>query len=69
MNHFLDVNTTILGETVPTPATQELLTTNAFSGTGSLGAQASTCLAEHGYYPTFTLVDFYDVGDGSVFSA
>lgn len=24
-------------------------------------------MAEQGYMPTFTLVDYYDVGDGSVF--
>ncbi|BGP39161.1 hypothetical protein JCM10449v2_003099 [Rhodotorula kratochvilovae] len=67
MNHFLDVNTTILGQTFAVPAEAELEQTNAVSGTGSLGAQASECLAQHGYYPTFTLVDYYDVGDGSVF--
>ncbi|GAA6046402.1 hypothetical protein JCM3770_004901 [Rhodotorula araucariae] len=67
MNHFLDVNTTILGSTYAVPAEAELEQTNAVSGTGSLGAQASECLTQHGYYPTFTLVDYYDVGDGSVF--
>lgn len=67
INHFLDVNMTVLGMTIPVPATQELETTNAVSGTGSLGAQASECAAQHGYNPTFTLVDYYDVGDGSVF--
>ncbi|GJN89687.1 hypothetical protein Rhopal_002674-T1 [Rhodotorula paludigena] len=67
VNHFLNVNTTILGQTYPVPATNDLLETNAASGTGSLGAQADTCLSEHGYYPTFTLVDYYDVGNGSVF--
>lgn len=67
INHFLDVNMTLLGTTIPVPATQELETTNAATGTGSLGAQASECVAQHGYNPTFTLVDYYDVGDGSVF--
>ncbi|TNY21240.1 PLC-like phosphodiesterase [Rhodotorula diobovata] len=67
VNHYLDVNQTILGTTVPVPATSSLEETNAVNGTGSLGAQAETCLAQHGYYPTFTLVDYYDVGNGSVF--
>lgn len=67
MNHFLDVNETILGTTFPVPATQKLLTTNAATGTGSLGANAAECYAEWGYQPTFTLVDFYDMGNGSVF--
>jgi len=69
VNHYLDVNQTILGTTVPVPATSSLEETNAVNGTGSLGAQAETCLAQHGYYPTFTLVDYYDVGNGSVFGA
>lgn len=67
INHFLDVNETILGTTFPVPATAKLLTTNAATGTGSLGAQKDACVALAGYAPTFTLVDFYDVGNGSVF--
>ena len=67
INHFLDVNETILGSTFPVPATAKLLTTNAATGTGSLGAQKDECVALAGYQPTFTLVDFYDVGAGSVF--
>ncbi|GAA5970538.1 hypothetical protein JCM11641_007345 [Rhodosporidiobolus odoratus] len=67
MNHYLDHNTTLFGQTVPVPATDELEQTNAATGTTSLGTQAATCLAQVGYYPTFTLVDFYDVGNGSVF--
>lgn len=58
---------TILGMAIPVPAEQELLQTNAVSGYGSLGAQADTCIAQHGYAPTFTLVDYYDMGNGSVF--
>ncbi|GAA5963810.1 hypothetical protein JCM21900_000050 [Sporobolomyces salmonicolor] len=68
MNHFLDVNTTLLGEIIPVPATQELDQTNAADGTPtSLGTQADQCFANYQYWPTFTLVDFYDVGNGSVF--
>lgn len=69
VNHYLDYNTTLFGTTIPVPSTSELTQTNAVSGTGSLGAQAATCLTDHGYYPTFTLVDYYDVGNGSVFGA
>lgn len=69
MNHFLDRNVTLLGITVPVPATSELVATNDDTGTGSLGEQADTCFSSWGYYPTFTLVDFYDVGNGSVFGA
>lgn len=67
VNHYLDVNVTLLGQTIPIPATSELTQTNAATGTTSLGEQADTCYAAHQYYPTFTLVDFYDVGNGSVF--
>lgn len=67
INHFLDINETLLGTTFPVPATSALLTTNAVSGSGSLGAQATACYKLAGYQPTFTLVDFYDVGNGSVF--
>ncbi|GAA6016099.1 hypothetical protein JCM10207_004443 [Rhodosporidiobolus poonsookiae] len=67
MNHFLDVNTTLFGQTVAIPAEAQLEATNAVNGTGSLGAQAATCYDEHQQYPTFTLVDYYDVGNGSVF--
>ncbi|GAA5837498.1 hypothetical protein JCM3766R1_006824 [Sporobolomyces carnicolor] len=68
MNHFLDVNTTLFGQTVPVPDTARLVETHASSGSApSLQAQAVECNAEHGYYPTFTLVDYYDVGNGSVF--
>ncbi|GAA5907043.1 hypothetical protein JCM6882_005154 [Rhodosporidiobolus microsporus] len=67
MNHYLDQNMTLFGQTIPVPATSELEETNAATGETSLGDQAAECLAQHGYYPTFTLVDFYDVGNGSVF--
>ncbi|BGP15184.1 hypothetical protein JCM10213_008675 [Rhodosporidiobolus nylandii] len=67
VNHYLDRNETLFGQTIPVPFTAELEQTNAATGDTSLGAQAATCLAQHGYYPTFTLVDYYDVGNGSVF--
>ncbi|KAL8290107.1 hypothetical protein RQP46_003046 [Phenoliferia psychrophenolica] len=68
VNHFLDVNVT-LGTTVfPAPATQALNTTNALGpGTGTLLEQSNNCLSLHGSLPTFTLVDYYDMGQGSVF--
>ncbi|SCZ98179.1 BZ3500_MvSof-1268-A1-R1_Chr7-1g09041 [Microbotryum saponariae] len=67
MNHFLGRNVSLLGETFTVPATSSLNQTNAATGTGSLGAQASSCFSQYKYYPTFTLVDYYDVGNGSVF--
>lgn len=68
MNHFLDVNTTLFGQQIPVPATERLLETHASSGVApAMSAQADQCYQNHGYYPTFTLVDYYDVGNGSVF--
>ncbi|GAA5823519.1 hypothetical protein JCM11251_000665 [Rhodosporidiobolus azoricus] len=67
INHYLNENMTLFGQTIPVPATGELEETNAATGQTSLGEQADECLAQHGYNPTFTLVDFYDVGNGSVF--
>ena len=57
INHFLDKTTTLLGTTIFTPDTAALNTTNAVSGTGSLGLQVSTCAAEYGRNPNFMLVD------------
>ncbi|KAL7007741.1 G protein subunit beta [Cystobasidiomycetes sp. EMM_F5] len=67
MNHFLDKNLSFFGSVVPVPDTSNLNRTNGVSGTGSLGLQASQCASQHGRYPTFMLVDFYDAGNGSVF--
>lgn len=67
INHFLNQNLTFFGSSIPVPATSQLNVTNAISGSGSLGLNAQTCAAQYGLYPTFLLVDFYDVGNGSVF--
>ncbi|GAA6031167.1 hypothetical protein JCM8097_004037 [Rhodosporidiobolus ruineniae] len=67
MNHFLDYNVTVLGQVFAAPDTGALNSTNAATGSTSLGENAASCLAQHGYYPTFTLVDYYDMGNGSVF--
>lgn len=68
INHFLDESTSILGSAdVPAPAKDQLNTTNAASGFGSLGQQASDCIGLYGNAPNFMLVDFYEYGQGSVF--
>lgn len=70
-NHYLDTSETVLGISFAVPATSELNTTNAASGGAqTLGGQAETCYASYGYYPTFTLVDYYDMPpEGGVFGA
>lgn len=69
INHYLDKNMTFFGSQIPVPDTAALEQTNAASGAGSLGQSADECAAQHGRYPTFMLVDFYDIVDGSVFQA
>lgn len=63
INHFLDVNVTILGSVYPVPARNALQSTNGLTGLSSLPAQSSACFGQHGYIPTFTLVDYFDVGN------
>ncbi|KZO90210.1 PLC-like phosphodiesterase, partial [Calocera viscosa TUFC12733] len=67
INHFLDTAGSIGSIAFSTPDKSALGTTNAVSGPGSLGAQAEECLAEYSRAPNFMLVDFYEVGAGSVF--
>jgi len=63
INHFLDK--IVLNQFAPDP--EDANTTNAVSGTGSLGLQVQTCAAQYGRNPNFMLVDFYEFGGGSVF--
>jgi len=68
INHFLDSQQNILGNIGSlAPDKGELNVTNAVSGPGSLGLQASDCIAQYGKAPNFMLVDFYNYGEGSVF--
>jgi hypothetical protein len=56
INHFLDKNdASLLGSL--TPDKDALNTTNAASGTGSLGLQAEQCTEQYGRSPNFMLVD------------
>ncbi|RPB03119.1 hypothetical protein L873DRAFT_1826453 [Choiromyces venosus 120613-1] len=70
-NHNLNAEFSIAGRaSVLVPNTVALNGTNGVSGFGSLGLMANNCrcLPLHALeYPNFLLVDFYDVGDGSVF--
>ena len=53
INHFLD--TLLLGQ--PIPFVAQLNVTNAASGSGSLGAQVTTCESSQSRPPNFMLVD------------
>ena len=63
VNHFLDVN--ILGILVPDKGADQ--TTNAATGTGSIGAQVALCENTYGRKPKGVLVDDFD--KGNVFAA
>jgi hypothetical protein len=59
VNHFLDVD--ILGVLIPDR--DRAATTNAATGEGSLGAQATECEALYNRAPNAMLADFVDKGD------
>ncbi|KAF8851914.1 PLC-like phosphodiesterase [Acephala macrosclerotiorum] len=63
VNHFLDLD--ILGILIPDELAAS--TTNAATGTGSIGAQASVCYSTWGRVPNLILVDYFELGD--VFTA
>ena len=63
VNHFLDIN--VLGILIPDNAADA--TTNAATGTGSIGAQVSLCQSTYGRGPKGVLVDNFD--KGNVFAA
>jgi hypothetical protein len=59
VNHFLDVD--ILGVLIPDR--DKAGATNAASGTGSIGAQASLCEGLYSRAPHVLLADFVDKGE------
>ena len=59
VNHFLDLD--ILGIYIPDNAADT--TTNAATGTGSIGAQAELCEQTWNRKPNFILVDYFDKGE------
>lgn len=60
INHFLDIN--LLDTGILVPDRDDAATTNAATGTGSIGAQADLCTQQHGAKPNFILVDYFDIG-------
>lgn len=68
INHYLYTTSNLFGGSTPVPDKAQLNVTNAASGAGSLGEEATTtCTSLHSRGPTFLLVDFYEYGSGSVF--
>ncbi|KAG7109571.1 putative secreted protein like [Verticillium longisporum] len=67
LNHNLNLNYPLFGSDVLVPAVVLLNETNAVEGYGSLGVSTQGCVEDWGRAPNVLNVDFYDVGDGSVF--
>jgi hypothetical protein len=66
-NHNLNTRIQAFGLDILVPDTVALNTTNAISGPSSLGQASSDCVASWDRPPNFLLVDYYNVGSGSVF--
>lgn len=67
-NHNLNQAISLAGMNFLVPNTAELSVTNAAGNqTGMLGAMAETCEEDWGRAPNFLLVDYYNIGNGSVF--
>lgn len=66
-NHNLNTELSVLGNSLLVPTRPLLEETNAVSGMGSLGEAAERCEERWGRPPNWLLVDYYNVGNGSVF--
>jgi hypothetical protein len=66
-NHNLNFEIDLLGNAILVPYLPRLPITNNITGNGSLGVGVDECIGNWGRPPKFLDVDFYDVGNGSVF--
>jgi hypothetical protein len=66
-NHNLNTELELLGNSLLVPTQPLLGETNAVAGYGSLGLAATNCNGMWGKPPTVLNVDYYNVGNGSVF--
>ncbi|KAI6248031.1 hypothetical protein HI914_03623 [Erysiphe necator] len=67
MNHNLNYEISILGNSLLVPNLPLLNVTNNVTGYGSLGENAQGCNDTWHYPPKFLNVDYYNIGNGSVF--
>ncbi|KAI9728895.1 MAG: hypothetical protein M1834_007153 [Cirrosporium novae-zelandiae] len=67
MNHNLNTDITIAGIEILVPNLVEMNITNNVTGYGSLGVSTNNCVDDWSVPPNFLLVDYYNIGDGSVF--
>lgn len=66
-NHNLNYDITLLGNSLLVPNIPLLNVTNNVTGSGSLGMNVQQCNQTWGVPPKFLNVDYYNVGNGSVF--
>lgn len=66
-NHNLNYDINILGNSLLVPNIPLLNITNNITGVGSLGVGAAACVDMWNRPPKFLNVDYYNVGNGSVF--
>lgn len=66
-NHNLNYEISLLGNSLLVPNIPLLNVTNNVTGFGSLGVNAQQCNETWNYPPKFLNVDYYNVGNGSVF--
>ncbi|RKF63979.1 putative secreted protein [Erysiphe neolycopersici] len=67
MNHNLNYEISILGNSLLVPNIPLLNVTNNVTGFGSVGENAQNCNDTWHYPPKFLNVDYYNVGNGTVF--
>ncbi|KAG4442250.1 hypothetical protein IFR05_002241 [Cadophora sp. M221] len=67
MNHNLNYDINLLGNSILVPNIPLLNVTNNVTGFGSLGNTTASCNATWEFPPKFLNVDYYNVGNGSVF--
>jgi hypothetical protein len=66
-NHNLNFGINLLGNSILVPNIPLLNVTNNVTGFGSLGLNSEQCNSTWDYPPKFLNVDYYNVGNGSVF--
>lgn len=65
-NHFAYKETTLLGNSIDSPDTENIDSTNSLE---NMNAHANLCAASNSRYPNFFLVDFYEKGSGGALQA
>lgn len=67
INHFLDTQYQVFGQTVLVPDKEKLNVTNAADGAGSIGFHVGNCNMLYGRNPNVILLDYYDSNGNAPF--